>query len=111
MRTAIFVTALAGLACGGETAPEPGVIVRDGRFVVRESGEAFRPVGFNFIRLFNERRSADHDNFSRTGYDASEHEAMLRRMSAAGFNTVRVFIQVSLLENQVDLLSLEVRNY
>lgn len=92
MRTAILVTMLATLAYGGETAPEPGVIVRDGRFVVRESGEAYRPVGFNFVRLFNERRTTDHDNFSRTGYDVPEHEAMLRRMSAAGFNTVRVFI-------------------
>jgi len=92
VRTAIFVAALTGLACGGETAREPGVIVRDGRFVLRESGKPFCPVGFNFIRLFNERRTADHDNFSRTGYDRSEHEAMLRRMATSGFNTVRVFI-------------------
>ena len=88
----VLLTAFAWSVCGGDTAPAPGVIVRDGRFVVRESGEPFRPVGFNFIRLFNDRRTADHDNFSRTGYDSSEHEAMLRRMAAAGFNTVRVFI-------------------
>ncbi|MBL7040988.1 MAG: cellulase family glycosylhydrolase [Pirellulaceae bacterium] len=87
-----LLAALAGFAFGGETAPAPGVIVRDGRFVLRESGKPFRPVGFNFIRLFNDGRTADHDNFSRTGYDASEHEEMLRRLAADGFNAVRVFI-------------------
>ncbi len=71
---------------------QPGVVVRDGRFVIRETGELFRPVGFNYIRLFNEQRTADHDNFSRTGYDVSEHAIMLRRLAANGFNTVRVFI-------------------
>ena len=73
-------------------APAPSIVVREGRFVLRESGKRFRPVGFNFIRLFNEPRTADHDNFGRTGYDASEHEAMLRRLAGNGFNTVRVFI-------------------
>lgn len=71
---------------------KPGVVIRDGRFVIRETGKPFRPVGFNYIRLFNERRTADHDNFSRAGYDASEHQVMLRRLAADGFNTVRVFI-------------------
>lgn len=72
--------------------PSPGVVVRDGGFVSTDSGERFRPVGFNYIRLFNENRTADHDNFSSTGFDLNEHDAMLRRLSADGFNTVRVFV-------------------
>ena len=77
---------------GREAVPGPSVIVRDGRFFLRESERPFRPVGFNYIRLFNDARTADHDNFSRTGYDAREHDAMLRRLADGGFNTVRVFI-------------------
>jgi hypothetical protein len=88
----LLLAALVGLADGVAEAPPPGVIVQEGRFVVRETGKPFRPVGFNYVRLFNEAGSADHDNFSRTGYDAAEHEATLRRLAAAGFNTVRVFI-------------------
>jgi len=71
---------------------EAGILIRNGGFVIRETGESFRPTGFNYIRLFNEQGTADHDNFSRTGYDASAHEAMLGRLADSGFNTVRVFI-------------------
>ena len=86
----ILLTAFAVHA--GDDCVKPGVVVRGGQFVIRETGEPFRPVGFNYIRLFNEQRTADHDNFSRDGYDASEHEIMLQRLAANGFNTVRVFI-------------------
>ena len=88
----MLLAAIVGTAHASADAPLPSIIVRDGGFIVRETGTAFRPVGFNYIRLFNEERTADHDNFSRTGYDAVEHEAMLRRLAAGGFNTVRVFI-------------------
>jgi hypothetical protein len=88
----LLLAGIVGMADAGADAPRPSVIVCDGRFIVRETGKPFRPVGFNYIRLFNEAGTADHDNFSRTGYDPAEHEAMLRRVAAGGFNTVRVFI-------------------
>lgn len=57
--TAFLMLLTAFAAHGDRDSVTPGVVVRDGRFVLRETGEPFRPVGFNYIRLFNEQRTAD----------------------------------------------------
>ncbi len=57
---AAFLMLLTAFAADSDCV-KPGVVVRDGRFVIRETGQLFRPVGFNYIRLFNEQRTADHD--------------------------------------------------
>jgi hypothetical protein len=80
------------LALGVDGTPECGILVREGRFFERKTGQAFVPMGFNFVRLFNEVRTVDHDNFSRSGYDPDEQQQMLDRLAEHGFNTVRVFV-------------------
>ena len=57
----LLLAAIVNVADGDAGVLVPSVVVRDGQFVACETGERFRPVGFNYIRLFNDPRTADHD--------------------------------------------------
>jgi len=64
------------------------VAVVNGQFLEKKTGERFYPVGFNYIDL----RPAGHDTFNPSRYNDAEVSAKLAEIAAAGFNTVRVFI-------------------
>ena len=80
----------------------PRIAVQNGAFVNVESGQAFVPWGFNYVRLDHTSGSPSnyHSVFEPAGYglvhpggyDAAAAEAMLESLHAQGFNTVRVFI-------------------
>lgn len=99
--TALAAAALSGGVLADETAPAtqsvapapklpplPRIGVADGRFVMQQTGEVFRPRGMNYIRL----RPTWHGTFSPKRYDARRAEAMLQDLAARQFNVVRVFV-------------------
>jgi hypothetical protein len=73
-----------------------GIRTGDGlaQFILKDSGEPFFVKGFNYVRL----RGGDHATFdaatesTTAHYDPEQAEAMFTALSAAGYNTVRVFI-------------------
>jgi len=76
------------VANGGELSAMPRISVREGRFVLGQTGKEFHPRGFNYIRL----RPTWHGTFAPKLYDANRAEAMFADLEAGGFNIVRVFI-------------------
>lgn len=74
----------------------------DGRLISTRTGAVFSPVGFNYIRLdakawhqtFAPRAYNDGTNTVQ-GYDGPAATAMFKKLAAAKFNTVRVFINQS----------------
>lgn len=94
---------MALLACMGmlSTAVSGPVAVENGGFTVKQTGEQFFPVGFNYIDLRTENGNLRHDTFNPNRYDAATVSSNLTEIAAAGFNTVRVFIDVSVNTNGV----------
>jgi hypothetical protein len=76
------------------TAPTAPMAVIDGRLTNRESGEVFRPKGFNYIRL-DTAGMGSHATFSPFLYDGAVIEQMFSSLDRGGYNTVRVFINGS----------------
>ncbi len=78
------------------SAPYGPVAVENGGFTVKQTGDQFFPVGFNYIDLRMDDVSVfSHDTFNPNHYDAATVSANLADISAAGFNTVRVFIDIA----------------
>jgi hypothetical protein len=86
-------------------APQPsaehriGVRERDGsgEFYDRATGASFVPRGSNYIRLARQKNASGalqeyHSTFNVGRYDSVAAEAALSRMSADGFDVVRVFL-------------------
>jgi hypothetical protein len=86
-------------------APQPpaehriGVRQRNGsgEFYDRTTGASFVPRGSNYIRLSRQKNSSGalqeyHSTFNVGSYDSDRAEAALTRMSADGYNVVRVFL-------------------
>ena len=93
---------LAASAIGGPVA------VENGGFTVRETGAQFFPVGFNYIDLrTNEVGTLLHDTFSPNRYDDATVSSNLAEIAAAGFNTVRVFIDSGVGTNGVVLTAMD----
>lgn len=61
--------------------------VRDGAFRDVRTGVAFRPRGFNYIRLHG-----GHGTFDPEFYDGAAADRLFVGLSRDGFNSVRVFI-------------------
>jgi hypothetical protein len=83
--------------------PEHRIGVRErngaGEFYNRTSGEIFVPRGSNLIRLAQQKNASGglqeyHSTFNVGSYDSAQAEAALSRMSADGYNVVRVFLSV-----------------
>lgn len=67
----------------------------DRRLVDTETGRPFIPRGYNYVRLAPQPWNPTepyHATFEPGQYDAERAEAALAENSAAGFNTIRVFI-------------------
>lgn len=79
------------LRAAGPDEPLPRIAVVDGRFVERDTGRAFTPSGFNYIRL-RDIGYLWHDTFNPRTYDAARVDEALETIAAHGFNIVRVFI-------------------
>ncbi len=83
-----------------ETVPEHRIGVRvvdgTGEFYDRQTGERFVPRGNNYIRLARQAEGSGftfyHSTFNTDFYEPERAEASLRRMSAEGYNVVRVFL-------------------
>jgi hypothetical protein len=74
----------------------PRIVVRDGGFAEGETGRAFVPYGFNFVRLRPRTPGMiAHATFDDDYYDTEEAETLFRDLAAHGFNAVRVFIDPS----------------
>ncbi len=71
---------------------QPEIMIRQGAFVVRKTGHAFVPRGFNYIRLFPQR---SHNTFDPEHYNAGAIDAEMRRWQKDGFNVVRVFLNAA----------------
>jgi len=67
---------------------QPRVAVQDGRFVVEQTGETFKPYGVNYCRLDNKW----HSVFTIGCYDAERFESMLVDLKKNHMNVVRVFL-------------------
>lgn len=70
-----------------------------GEFYDRTTGASFVPRGNNLVRLAGQKNSAGalqeyHSTFNVGSYDSVQAEAALSRMSADGYNVVRVFLSV-----------------
>jgi len=68
-----------------------------GEFYDRLTGEKFVPRGSNYIRLADQQSPSGetffyHSTFNAGLYESERADAALQSMSAAGYNTVRVFI-------------------
>jgi hypothetical protein len=79
---------------GARLDPAARITVREGRFVEKDSGRTFIPVGYNYIRLapLPENKAAWHDNFNPEHYDRTQVETAFVDMGKTGYNIVRVFI-------------------
>ncbi|RIQ20596.1 glycoside hydrolase 5 family protein [Jiangella rhizosphaerae] len=67
----------------------------DETLVNSETGEQFRPRGFNYVRLTpmpSNPASPYHSTFEPGQYDSARAEAALRELWLRGYNTVRVFV-------------------
>ncbi|MCC7406710.1 MAG: cellulase family glycosylhydrolase [Phycisphaeraceae bacterium] len=88
---AVVVVGAIGAARGQEPTVEmPRVSVRDGGFVLADSGDRWVPLGFNYIRLGGRRNW--HVTFAPGMYDGPRATTMLGQIHGDGFNVVRVFI-------------------
>ncbi len=87
---ALVMLGLAGVS--GAEQVEPDITIRQGAFVVRRTGAAFVPCGFNYIRLFPQR---SHNTFDPEHYNAQAVEAEMQRWQGDGFNVVRVFLNAA----------------
>ena len=84
------------------SAPYGPVAVQNGGFTVKKTGAQFFPVGFNYVDLrTNGVGSVFHDTFNPNHYVAATVSSNLTEIAAAGFNTVRVFIDASVDTNGV----------
>lgn len=89
------------IAAPPQPVPEHRIGVRTvngfGEFYDRASGAKFVPRGNNYIRVaplldtFG-RTQVYHSTFNVRGYDAARADAALARMTAGGYNVVRVFL-------------------
>ena len=79
----------------GVTKIKPGlsrIIIRGGRFVEKDSGRQFTPLGVNYYRLGNEKIGKSvHAAFCPGVYDRVYIEKMMKDVAGWGFNTVRTF--------------------
>ncbi|MDP6115299.1 MAG: cellulase family glycosylhydrolase [Planctomycetota bacterium] len=67
------------------------VRVQNGKFVLKETGAAYVPRGFNYVRLDLEGKGG-HATFSPFVYDRARVVAAFQHMAENGFNVVRVFL-------------------
>lgn len=75
-----------------------------GHFTDPEPGAQFHPVGFNYIDLrLLTNGVLWHDTFNPSRYDEALVSSNLAHIAAAGFNTVRVFIDNHVGSNSVVL--------
>jgi len=95
--------ALESLSIAIATASVGGpVAVENGRFVVKETGAPFFPMGFNYIDLRMDDQGHDyHDTFNPSRYDSLTVSSILSEIAEGGFNTVRVFTDVAMSSNSV----------
>ena len=80
----------------------PQLATYDGRFVLKNSGVEFTPLGADYIRLNGSQGTAPplpvyHSTFSPRLANATLWNQQLSRMHSDGFNVVRVFVDVGAL--------------
>ncbi|MBB5788372.1 hypothetical protein [Jiangella mangrovi] len=77
-------------------APLPRIAAGPGRTLVNtETGEQFRPRGFNYVRLTpmpSAPANPYHSTFEPGTYDAARADQMLADLTVKGYDTVRVFV-------------------
>ncbi|NUQ71611.1 MAG: cellulase family glycosylhydrolase [Chthonomonadales bacterium] len=91
---AVFCLPLLPSGSPPPAAPLPRVGVRSGGFV--RSGRAFRPSGFNYIRLRQAESDGNrflwHDTLSPETYSGERASRMFGDIAGRGFNVVRIFL-------------------
>ncbi|SEE20772.1 hypothetical protein [Jiangella alba] len=106
-RTARLATSLAVLAAAvtlsgppaasaDVTEPLPRIAAGPDRTLVNtETGEAFRPRGFNYVRLTpmpSKPESPYHSTFEPGRYDPARADRALAELTMKGYDTVRIFV-------------------
>lgn len=73
--------------------PEHVIVVDDGRFMERSTGETFTPRGVNYFLIVSTPEGGLQDRFfSPAHFDRERVAADFARLADAGFNTVRLFL-------------------